>query len=94
MLHNTELQLFRVIKETYLETKIERSVYNKRRRKLAGYTEEIRKCLCRKFEHLSALFIVDSIPAEICKYSRAKRSNICSTENIKHDFGYKSIRIE
>jgi hypothetical protein len=87
MLHNTELQFFRVIKGTYLETKIERSVYNKRRRKLAGYTEEIRKCICQKFEHLSTLFIVDSVPAEICRYSRAKRSNICSTD-IKPNFGY------
>ena len=29
---NTELQLFRLIKDTELEGKIERSVYNKRRR--------------------------------------------------------------
>jgi hypothetical protein len=82
------LQFFRVIKGTYLESKIERSVYNKRRRKLAGYTEKIRQCLSQKFAHQSNLFIVDSIPAEICRYSRAKRSNICSTDNIYPDFGY------
>ena len=88
MLHNTELHLFRVIKGTYLESKIERSVYNKRRRKLATYTEKIRQCLSQKFAHLSRLFIVDSVPAEICKYSRAKRSNICATDSIQPDFGY------
>ena len=88
MLHNTELQLFRAIKGTCLEDKIERSVYNKRRRKLADYTEKIRQCLSQKFAHLSTLFIVDSIPTEICKYSRAKRSNICSTDNIQPNFGY------
>ena len=35
--YNSELQLFRVIKGTELEEKIERSVYNKRRRKLVGF---------------------------------------------------------
>ena len=88
MLHNTELQFFRVIKGTYLESKIKRSVYNKRRRKLASYTEKIRQWLSQKFSHLSNLFIIDSIPAEICKYTRAKRSNICSTDNIYPNFGY------
>jgi len=87
MLHNSELQLFRVIKGTYLESKTERSGYNKRRRKLADYTEKIRQCLSQKFAHLSEMFISDSMPAEICKYSRAKRSNICATDNIKPDFG-------
>ena len=44
---NTEIQLFRYLKGSYLETKIEleRSVYNKRRRKLFDYTESIRKRL-------------------------------------------------
>ena len=40
---NTELQLFRCLKGTYLQTMIERSVYNKRRRKLFGYTEAIKQ---------------------------------------------------
>ena len=88
MLYNTGLQLFRAIKGTLIEPRIERSVYNKRRRKLAGYTEKIRKCLSQKFAHPSTLFIIDSIPTEICKYSRAKRSNICSTDSIQPDFGY------
>ena len=29
-----------------------------------------------------------TMPTEICKYSRAKRSNICSTDSIQPDFGY------
>ena len=45
MLYNVELQLFRALKGTYFEDKIERSVYNKRRRKLAGYIENFRQCL-------------------------------------------------
>ena len=37
MSYSSELQLFRAIKGTELEGQIERSVYNKRRRKLVGY---------------------------------------------------------
>jgi hypothetical protein len=37
---------------------------------------------------MSNLFIVDSMPVEICKISRAKRSNICSTQEIQPAFGY------
>jgi hypothetical protein len=85
---NTELQLFRAIKNTSLAHKIERSVYNRRRRKLAGYTEKVRQCLSRKFTHLSNLFIVDSTPLEICKISQAKRSGICATDIIQPNFGY------
>ena len=85
---NTECQLFRTIKGTELEFKIERSNYNKRRRKLFGYMEEIRKCLSEKFTELTDVFIVDSTPIEICKIGRAKRSGICSTNDILPAFGY------
>jgi len=88
MSYNSELQLFRAIKGTELENKIERSVYNKRRRKLIGYTEKIRQSLSQKFAHLSHLFIVDSAPVQICKNSRAKRSNICATYETQPAFGY------
>lgn len=88
MSYNSELQLFRAISGTELGTKIERSVYNKRRRKLKSYIEQVRQCLSQKFSHLSRLFIIDSTPIEICKMSRAKRSNICATENIQPAFGY------
>jgi hypothetical protein len=88
MMQNTELQLFNAIKNTYLENKIERSVYNKRRRKLFHYIENVRQCLSKKFSHLSNLFIIDSAPVEICKPCRAKRSNICSTETIQPNFGF------
>ena len=88
MSYNSELQLFRAIIGTELGTKIERSVYNKRRRKLKSYIEQVRQCISQKFSHLSRLFIIDSTPIEICKMSRAKRSNICATENIQPAFGY------
>ena len=85
---NTEVQLFRCLKGTYLENKIERSVYNKRRRKLFDYTELIRKRLSEMFAHLSNTFLLDSMPTPICNYARAGRSTICSTDLAKPSFGY------
>jgi galactokinase len=46
MSYNIELQLFIVVKNTELDGKIERSNYNKRRRKLKSYTEQVRQCRC------------------------------------------------
>jgi hypothetical protein len=57
---NSELQLFRCIKGTILEDKIERSVYNKRKRRLFYYIEEIREILSNKFSKFTDVFIVDS----------------------------------
>ena len=84
----SELQLFRYMKGTELEGKIERSVYNKRKRKLFEYMEKIRQNLSGKFSSFTNVFVIDSTPVEICKYSRAGRSSICTTEDIRPDFGY------
>jgi hypothetical protein len=46
MSNNTELQLFIVIKGTYFESKIERSAFNKRKRKFFDYIKKIRQCIC------------------------------------------------
>ena len=85
---NTELQLFRCLKDTYLQALIERSVYNKRRRKLFVYTQSIRKRLSEMFYNFTDVFIVDSKPTPICSYSRAGRSSICATDKIQPSFGY------
>ena len=85
---NSELQLFRCISGTVLDGKIERSVYNKRKRKLLPYIEKIRQTLSNKFADFTDVFIVDSTPIEICKISRANRSAICATDEIKPSFGY------
>ena len=87
---NSELQLFRSIENTYLENKIERSNYNKRRRKLFHYIENIRQRTSDKFRHLSNLFIIDSAPIPICEPVRAKRSNICATYTNQPSIGYSS----
>jgi hypothetical protein len=85
---NTECQLFRSIAGTELEPKIERSNYNKRRRKLFHFLEAVRKTLSDKFIELTDVYIVDSTPIEICKLARAKRSGICATDEIFPAFGY------
>lgn len=85
---NSELQLFRCLKDTVLENKIERSVYNRRKRNLFGYIEDIRQGLSEKFSGFTDVFVVDSAPVEICKISRANRSPICSTDTIRPSFGY------
>ena len=85
---NTELQLFRCLKGSYLEHMIERSVYNKRRKKLFDYTEAIRKRISQMFAQFTDVFVLDSLPTPICQYSRAGRSNLCATEQIKPSRGY------
>lgn len=85
---NSELQLFRAISGSVLEPKIERSVFNKRRRSLFFYFEKIRVVLSKKFMEFTDVFIVDSTPIEICKFSRARRSEICATQEIRPAFGY------
>src|SRR5690606_5652777 len=85
---DSELQLFRCILGTDLVGNIERSVYNKWRTKRLPYIEQIRATLSSKSSDFTDVFIVDSTPIEICKISRANRSAICSTQEIKPAFGY------
>lgn len=97
---DSECQLFRVIPET-LKTKIERSVYNRRKRKLFFAIEEIRKELSERFTKYENYFIVDSMPLEVAKLSRSSRSKVCkenyqsapdkgySTSQKMHYYGYK-----
>ncbi len=57
---NSELQLFRCLKGTVLEDKIERSVYNKRKRNLFDYIENIRRYLSQKFSSFTDVFSVEN----------------------------------
>lgn len=74
---NSECQLFRDIKHTYLAPLIERSVYNRRKRSLFNHLEKIRFILANAFNEFEDAFIIDSMPLEICKNARASRSKIC-----------------
>ncbi len=73
---DSEHQLFRDIKGFEIEPKIDRSVYNRRKRKLFPFIEEIRKKMVDKFNEFENYFVVDSMPLEVCKISRCSRSKI------------------
>lgn len=73
---DSENDLFRKLPNTILE-KIELSVYNRRRRNLSYYFDEIRLKMASCFNEFEAYFIVDSMPLEVCKLSRSNRSTIC-----------------
>ena len=76
---DSEYQLFRTIPSS-LSLKIERSVYNRRRRRLFFVKERIRKALAEKLTGSENYFIVDSMPLEICKLSRSSRTTICKDD--------------
>jgi len=98
---DSEHQLFRELKGTVLENKIERSVYNRRKRKLFVFLEEIRLKMTEKFNQFENYFVVDSMPLEVCKLSRSSRSKICKEQDFAqpnkgycasqkmHFYGYK-----
>ena len=98
---DSEHQLFREIQGLDIGSKIERSVYNRRKRQLFPYIEKIRMKMVEKFNEFENYFVVDSMPLEVCKISRSFRSKICkdvdyaypnkgfcASQNL-HFYGYK-----
>lgn len=76
---DSENHFFRMLPSS-LRNRIERSVYNRRRRKLFPYLEMIRKQLSNRLNEFEDYFIIDSMPLEVCKLSRSSRSRICKKE--------------
>lgn len=76
---DSENDLFRKL-PIALSCRIERSVYNRRKRRLFPHIEEIRMKLASSFDEFEDIFIVDSMPLEVCKLSRSGRSTICKKE--------------
>lgn len=76
---DSENHLFRQL-PGFLSNKIERSVYNRRKRKLSLNINEIRLKIAESFNEFENYFIVDSMPLEICKISRSIHSKICKDE--------------
>ena len=73
---DSDYQLFRFLPES-LRSRIERSVYNRRKRKLFYPREQIRKQMADTISSNSSYYIVDSMPLEVCKLSRSSRKGIC-----------------
>lgn len=97
---DSEYELFRKLPKS-LFSLMERSVYNKRKRKLFPFIEIIRSKISKAIISDEEYHIIDSMPVEICKYSRKNRVKICKENYITapnegfcasqntHFFGYK-----
>ena len=73
---DSENHLFRQIPKT-IKCKIERSVYNRRKRRLANSINDLRMKIAKSFNDFEKFFIIDSMPVEVCKLSRSSTSKIC-----------------
>ncbi len=73
---DSENHLFRQIPKT-IKCKIERSVYNRRKGRLASHINDLRMKIARSFNEFENFFIIDSMPVEVCKLSRSSTSKIC-----------------
>lgn len=80
---DSENNLFRQLPVSIL-VKIDRSIYNRRRRRLVYYIDEIRLKLASQFNEFEDHFIIDSMPLEVCKLSKSNRSTICKDK----DYGF------
>lgn len=72
-----------------VQGKIDRSVYNRRRRQLGEKLEQLRQRLVARLTPADDCYLIDSMPLEPCRLSRASRSRICqeATQSAP-DFGY------
>jgi hypothetical protein len=73
---DSECQLFRMLPSS-LSSLIERSVYNRRKRKLGLTMERLRAHLAQQIVPVENYHLIDSMPLEVCKLSRSKQSKIC-----------------
>lgn len=86
---DSENNLFIRLKSVEFPNLIDRSGYNRRRRGLYIYIEQIRRLLANQFNEFEDIFVVDSMPLEICKLSRSQRSSICQQDlDLAPDKGY------
>lgn len=77
---DSENSFFNQLQNGQVPNLIERSQFNKRRRGLFFFAEQIRQHLCSKFTEFGDCFIVDSMPLEICKIARQNRVKICKED--------------
>ncbi len=77
---DSENDLFKQLVNSSIPNLIERSQFNKRRRKLFEFSEKIRTTLASSFLEFENYFIIDSMPLEICKKARENRIKICKKD--------------
>lgn len=83
---DSENHLFRQIPQA-IKCKIERSVYNRRKRRLGSKINDLRMKIACSFNEFEKFFIIDSMPVEVCKLSRSNTSKICKDA----DYCYPNI---
>jgi len=71
---------------------IDRSNFNRRRKRLYPFIEELNKHLADTLNELKDVYLVDSIPVPVCQIAREKQSKICK-ENFETapDKGYSAV---
>ena len=77
---DSENYLFGKLRTEYFDdfpNLIDRSQYNIRRRKLLEQIEFVRNKMANKLINQENIFIIDSMPLEVCKLSRSTRSKVC-----------------
>jgi len=85
---DSERQLFRILPQE-ISSRIERSVYNKRRRALFYEKHRLQQLMSEKITGANTYYLIDSMPLEVCKLSRASRSKICKdNEQVFPDKGF------
>ncbi|WP_409529498.1 hypothetical protein [Soonwooa sp.] len=67
---DSENHLFRQLPKA-IKCKIERSVYNRRKRRLSNKINDLRMKIAESFNEFEKFFIIDSMPVEVCKLSRS-----------------------
>ena len=77
---DSENSLFKQLIPGEIPNLIERSQFNKRRKKLFLFSEQIRTKLAARFLCFEDYFITDSMTLEICKFSRHNRIKICKDD--------------
>ncbi len=69
--------------------KIERSVYNRRKRALTSKIKSLQAQIAQQISQQENYHIIDSMPVEVCKFVRAKRSRVCQhEEQTAPDYGF------
>jgi hypothetical protein len=76
---DSENDLFRNLPAPFL-AKIERNVYNKRRRNLVTHLEIIHLKLASFFNDFEDYFVTESMPLKVCKLAISSRSRICKKD--------------
>lgn len=71
---------------------IDRSNYNRRRKRLYPLIEELNKTIANELNYSETVYLVDSIPVPVCQIAREKRSKICK-ENFETapDKGFSAV---